>query len=236
MITLRKSEDRGHGGHGISWLDSKHTFSFADYYDANHMGFASLRVINEDRVAPNGGFATHPHKDMEIVSYVISGQLEHKDSMGNGSVIKAGDVQRMSAGTGVTHSEFNPSTEEPVHFLQIWFLPEKNGIQPSYQQQFFSEEAKQGQFKLVMSQQGGEGVMSINQDMNMYVALLDQEAPVHLEVEQNRAQWVQMVKGQVQLNGELLNTGDAAAITETKQLNFSHAQNAEIIVFDMRTQ
>lgn len=236
MISIRRSDDRGIGGHGISWLDSQHTFSFGDYFDPEHMGFASLRVINEDHVAPNGGFATHPHQNMEIVSYVISGQLEHKDSMGNGSVIKAGDVQRMSAGTGVTHSEFNPSGDEPVHFLQIWFLPEENNIQPSYQQQFFTDEEKQGKFKLVMSATGEADSMTINQDVNMRVALLDGEEPVVVDATEGRVQWVQIVRGQVELNGQTLVAGDAAAVSQENKLVFAHAADAEVILFDMRVQ
>lgn len=236
MISIRRSDDRGIGGHGISWLDSQHTFSFGDYFDPEHMGFASLRVINEDHVAPNGGFATHPHQNMEIVSYVISGQLEHKDSMGNGSVIKAGDVQRMSAGTGVTHSEFNPSGDEPVHFLQIWFLPQENNIQPSYQQQFFADEDKQGKFKLVMSATGEADSMTINQDVNMRVALLNGEESVEVDAADGRVQWVQIVRGQVELNGQTLVAGDAAAVSQENKLVFAHAADAEVILFDMRVQ
>lgn len=236
MITVRPSSERGIGGKGISWLDSKHTFSFADYYDPQHMGFSSLRVINEDRVAPSGGFATHPHNNMEIVSYVISGQLEHQDSMGNGSVIKAGDVQRMSAGSGVTHSEFNHSNFEPVHFLQIWLLPKVMNIEPSYEQKFFSPEEKQGQFKLVMSEHGKESSLSINQDINMYVAALNNtkdSEPTELHLKEGRAQWIQMVKGQVKVNDYDLTTGDGAAVTHESILCFKDASDAEMIVFDM---
>lgn len=237
MISVRPSQDRGIGGHHLSWLDSRHSFSFGDYFDEHHMGFASLRVINEDQVAPQGGFATHPHQNMEIVSYVISGELEHKDSMGNGSIIKAGDVQRMSAGTGVTHSEFNPSSENPVHFLQIWFLPQALNIKPSYQQQHFSKADKQGQLKLVVSAEGKEGSLSINQDLNMYASVLSHGEQVEMPVQANRAQWLQVIKGELMLNAVTLKAGDGAAIMNEAELQFSHIGNqpeTEFVLFDMQ--
>ena len=233
MITIRLSHERGIGGNGINWLDSKHSFSFADYQDPKHKGFSHLKVINEDRVAPSGGFATHPHTNMEIVSYVISGQLQHHDSMGNGSIIKAGDIQRMSAGSGVTHSEYNVSNSEPVHFLQIWFLPKQIDIEPSYEQNFFAPKDKQGQFKLVLSEYGQGDSLSINQDINMYVVELDNDDQTELPLKKERVQWIQMVKGQVKVNGHDLQAGDGAAVTEEAILNFKKAIGAEIIVFDM---
>ena len=237
MITVRPSSERGIGGQHLSWLESRHSFSFGEYFDENHMGFASVRVINEDQVAPEGGFATHPHQNMEIVSYVISGELEHKDSMGNGSIIKAGDVQRMSAGTGVTHSEFNPSATNPVHFLQIWFLPKKLNIEPSYQQQHFPVADKQGKLKLVVSEQGSEDSLSINQDLNIYASVLNHGEQVEMPIQTNRAQWIQVVKGELVMNDTELQAGDGAAVVNEGKLQFKHSGNqpeTEFVLFDMQ--
>jgi hypothetical protein len=230
MIKIRKAEDRG--SVDIGWLDSKHSFSFGRYHDPDYMGFESLRVINDDRVAPGGGFDTHPHKDMEIISYVLEGALEHKDSMGNGSVIKPGDVQRMSAGTGVTHSEFNPSQDESAHFLQIWVMPSAKGLEPSYEQKNFSFEDKKGQLKLVASKDGRDGSVSVNQDVDMYAACLDGGDCIEYSLQDSRKVWVQVARGTISLNGEELNSGDGAAI-EGESFELSNARAAEVIVFDI---
>lgn len=232
MIKIRKSEDRG--TYKNDWLDSKHSFSFGEYHDPNCMGFESLRVINEDFIAPGSGFATHPHNNMEIISYVLEGGLEHKDSMGNGSVIRPGDVQRMSAGTGVTHSEYNPSKEERGHFLQIWFLPDERGLEPGYEQKAFSDEEKKGRFCLLASKEGRDGSVSLNQDVDMYGALLDSGDSVSYDLSDERALWVQIAKGEVQLNGSRLNAGDGCSIIHEKQLTFNNPNQAEILLFDMK--
>ena len=230
MITIRQAEDRGQAD--LGWLDSKHTFSFGHYRDPAHMGFESLRVINDDRVAPGGGFDTHPHENMEIISYVLDGALEHKDSMGTGSVINSGDVQRMSAGTGVTHSEFNHSKEEGVHFLQIWFLPDTKGLEPGYEQKSFSAESKKGILKLVASRDGREGSVSLNQDVDMYAALLDEGDSVTHNLNDNRKAWVQVAKGSVMLNGKELRPGDGASI-DGENIELSNGSGAEVVLFDM---
>ncbi len=230
MIVIRKAEDRGHAD--LGWLDSKHSFSFGQYHDPAHMGFGSLRVINDDRVAPGGGFATHPHEDMEIISYVLEGALEHKDSMGNGSIIRPGDVQRMSAGTGVTHSEFNHSKQDGVHFLQIWFLPNQTGLEPGYEQKNFPASGRQGQLQLVASQHGRDGSVSLNQDVDMYGVLLDQDDSVAHRLNAGRKAWVQIARGSVSLNGRALQAGDGAGV-EGEAIELSHASAAEVIVFDM---
>ncbi len=232
MITIRKAEERGRSEY--DWLDSRHTFSFAYYHDPAHMGFESLRVINDDRVAPGGGFGTHPHANMEIISYVLEGALEHKDSMGNGSVIQAGDVQRMSAGTGVTHSELNHSGEEPVHFLQIWLLPNVRGLEPGYEQKSFSVADKKGTLKLVASNDGRNGSVSLNQDVDMYAALLDEEDSVTHSLKNNRKAWVHVARGCVTLNGEELGSGDGASV-EGGMIELSNSSGAEVIIFDMAT-
>lgn len=237
MISVRPSQERGIGGHHLSWLESRHSFSFGEYFDENHMGFASLRVINEDKVAPGGGFATHPHQNMEIVSYVISGELEHKDSMGNGSVIKAGDVQRMSAGTGVTHSEFNPSSANPVHFLQIWFLPKKQNLTPSYEQRYFSKADKQNQLKLIVSEEGRDDSLSINQDLNIYASVLNHGEQVEMPIQANRALWVQVVKGELIMNNTVLQAGDGAAVVNKGKLQLKDTGSqpeTEFVLFDMQ--
>jgi len=230
MLTIRRAEDRGHAEHG--WLDSRHTFSFADYYDAAHMGFRALRVINEDRVQPGEGFGTHPHRDMEILSYVLEGGLAHKDSLGTGSTILPGDVQRMSAGTGVTHSEFNASTTEPVHFLQIWLLPERRGIAPSYEQRHF-EERKPGQLQLVASRDGRDGSLTVHQDVDVYRGLLDDGERAELSLGKGRHAWVQLARGTVKLNDETLRAGDGAAVSGESKLQLEAVQRAEVLVFDL---
>ena len=232
MITVRSASERGNANFG--WLDSRHTFSFGSYYDPAHMGFSSLRVINEDKVAPGQGFPTHSHRDMEIISYVIDGALEHKDSIGTGSIIRPGDVQRMSAGTGISHSEYNASNDSPVHFLQIWVLPEKSGIQPGYEQTYFSPEEKQGKLRLVGSRDGRDGSVTIHQDLNLYAARLTVDEQVDYMVQSNRAVWLQVVRGGVVLNNQSLNAGDGVAITDTDTLIVQgQSEDAEILLFDM---
>ncbi len=231
MLNIRRANDRGHSD--IGWLDSHHSFSFADYYDSKHMGFGLLRVVNDDIVAPGGGFGTHPHRDMEIISYVLDGELRHKDSMGNGSVIRPGDLQRMSAGTGVTHSEFNHSESEPVRFLQIWFLPDISGHKPGYEQKFFSAADKRGRFKLLASANGDNDSVSLNQDVNFFAGLFYQDEQASFEINENRDVWVQIARGSIKVNGEGLQQGDGIAITQTGELNFTNGNNAEVVIFDM---
>jgi redox-sensitive bicupin YhaK (pirin superfamily) len=231
MIRIRKSEDRGHLDHG--WLNTYHSFSFAGYYDPQQMGFRELRVINEDRVQPGQGFGTHPHRDMEIISYVLQGALGHKDSMGNGSVIRPGEVQRMSAGTGITHSEFNPSQEEPVHFLQIWIEPAKGGLAPGYEQKFFPDEEKKGKLRQIASADGRDGSVTINQDVNLYAALLEAGEGVVHQLPAGRHAWLQVVRGSVQANGHLLEQGDGAAVSDEYSLQIAGMEQAEILLFDL---
>jgi redox-sensitive bicupin YhaK (pirin superfamily) len=231
MITIRPSAERGGGNHG--WLNTKHTFSFSDYWDPKWMGFRSLRVVNEDRVAPNTGFPTHPHRDMEIITYVLEGKLEHKDSLGTGSVILPGDGQRMSAGSGIRHSEFNPSTTEPVHFLQIWILPEKAALPPSYEQKSFPEAEKQGKLRLVASPNANHGSVKINQDVQLYVTLLKPGEEVSHEFAAGRYGWLQVARGAVEVNGKKLNQGDGAAISEEKKLTIKGAEDTEVLLFDL---
>jgi quercetin 2,3-dioxygenase len=232
VITIRSRNKRGQANFG--WLDSKHTFSFGNYYDPQHMGFATLRVINEDKVAPAKGFGTHGHRDMEIISYVLSGALEHKDSMGNGSVIRPGDVQRMSAGTGVTHSEFNASSTDPVHFLQIWILPQETGIQPGYEEKHFVSADKQGKLKLVGSQDGRDGSVTIHQDVNLYVASLNTGDRIDYTINNNRAVWIQVAQGSVLVNGQLLEAGDGAAIVDESAITLiGQGETGEILLFDL---
>lgn len=232
MITLRRSEERGPANFG--WLNSQHTFSFGHYYDPKHMGFESLRVINEDRVKPGAGFDTHPHQNMEIISYVLSGALEHRDSMGNGSVIRPGDVQRLSAGTGITHSEYNHSKTESVHFLQIWFQPDTQNVQPSYEQKAFTDEEKCGRFRLVASKTGRGGSVSLNQDVDMSAALLDGDKQLHYTAAKGRALWVHVARGAVTMNEQALRAGDGVAIKGETELHFQNGQQVEVIVFDMQ--
>jgi redox-sensitive bicupin YhaK (pirin superfamily) len=231
MITLRSAHERGHAQHG--WLESYHTFSFADYYDPRHMGFQTLRVINEDRVQPGKGFGTHPHRDMEILSYVLEGALEHKDSLGTGSVITPGEVQRMSAGTGVSHSEFNHSGSELVHFLQIWLLPERAGLPPSYEQRAFPAEEKRRKLRLVASRDGREGSVTIHQAVDLYTSLLDPGEVVTHRLTPGRHAWVQMARGAVRLNDTPLSAGDGAAVSEETQLTVTAEDRAELLLFDL---
>jgi redox-sensitive bicupin YhaK (pirin superfamily) len=231
MITLRRSEDRGHANHG--WLDSHHTFSFADYFDPNHVGFRALRVINEDRVAPGRGFGTHPHRDMEIISYVIEGSIEHKDSMGTGSVIRPGDVQRMSAGSGVTHSEFNGSRTEGVHFLQIWIIPEQRGMKPGYEQKYFDASEKQGQLRIVASRDGRDGSVTIHQDTTIFATVLDSGQTVSHRLATGRHAWVHVVRGKVDVAGHVLQSGDAAAVKDETEITLSGREKTEVLLFDL---
>lgn len=232
MITIRRSSDRGQANFG--WLDSRHTFSFGNYYDSAHMGFGSLRVINEDKVTPGQGFSTHGHRDMEIISYVLDGGLAHKDNIGNGSVIRPGDVQRMSAGTGILHSEFNASETDPVHFLQIWVLPETKGIEPGYEQTYFAPEDKQTQLRLVGSRDGRDGSVTIHQDLDLYATVLQPEASVTHTLAPERLAWVHVAKGAVKLNGHDLTAGDGAAIAAETDLTLTGtSEDAEVLLFDM---
>lgn len=231
MITIRKSEERGHINHG--WLNTYHTFSFDKYYDPRHMGFGSLRVINEDRVAPGHGFPKHSHRDMEIITYILEGGLAHEDSMGNGSVIKPGEVQRMTAGTGVAHSEANPSPSEAVHLLQIWIMPNARGLTPGYEQKMFSDEAKQGKLVLIASQNGREGSVTINQDTNVYATKLEAGQNVTHTIGGDRKVWVQVARGSVRVNDVDLQQGDGAAVTDETSVKIEGREPAEILLFDM---
>ena len=231
MLTLSPAKERGQTR--IDWLESHHTFSFGEWYDPQHMGFRALRVINDDRVAAGRGFPTHGHADMEILSYVLEGALEHKDSIGTGSVIRPGDVQRMSAGTGVRHSEFNGSESEPVHFLQIWITPDKAGQPPSYEEKKFSDADKRGQLRLVASSDGRDGSLSIHQDASLYAGLFDAGEQAKLELLPGRCAWVHVAKGSLNVNGELLKAGDAAAIEKTSAVELSGVDGAEVLVFDL---
>lgn len=231
MIGIRKSDERGHFNFG--WLNTYHTFSFGDYYDLDHMGFRSLRVINEDRVRPGRGFPTHPHRDMEIISYVLDGALEHKDSMGTGSVIRPGEVQRMSAGTGVMHSEYNHSPSEPVHFLQIWILPDRQGIKPGYEQKIFAPEEKRGRLRLVASPDGRDGSVVIHQDASLYATLLDPSQEVVHQFRPDRYGWVQVARGAVDVNGRLLGQSDGAAVSQEQTLTIIGREPAELLLFDL---
>lgn len=231
MNALRKSSERGFADHG--WLKSFHTFSFANYYDPEHMGFGSLRVINEDRVDPGEGFGKHPHRDMEIISYVLDGELEHKDSIGTGSVIRPGDVQRMSAGTGVTHSEYNPSPNNPVHFLQIWIEPAKRGIKPSYEQKFFSLADKRGKLRIVASPDGRDGSVTINQDAYLYAAIVDGAEQVSYKLAEGRKAYVHMARGSATVNGRPLRAGDALQVDSESNIEIEDGSKAEVLLFDL---
>ncbi len=232
MITIRKSQERGVAK--LDWLFSRHTFSFGNYQDSHFMGFRTLRVINEDQVQPDRGFGTHSHRDMEIISYVLEGGLKHQDSIGTGSVIYPGDVQRMSAGTGISHSEFNASATDLVHFLQIWILPSKSGLEPSYEQKAFSLEEKQGKLLLVGSADGREGSITIHQDVNFYTSVLDEAETVSHTLEPNRVAWLQVASGKVLLNDHLLSAGDGAAITEESLITLEGSSpNTEVLMFEM---
>ena len=239
MINVRKSSDRGYADHG--WLKSFHSFSFADYYDPKHMGFGNLRVINEDRIAPGTGFGTHGHRDMEIVSYVLSGELAHKDSLGNGAagaavsgVIRPGDVQRMSAGSGVRHSEFNHSADETTHFLQIWIEPDVAGIEPGYEQKHFDDAAKRGRLQLVASPDGRDGSLTIHADASIYSGLFDGDAAVQMALDPARKAYVHVVRGAAEVNGQRLQAGDALGVAHESALAIGHGENAEVLVFDLR--
>jgi len=231
MLQRRPSEERGAADHG--WLKSRHTFSFADYFDPEQVEFGALRVINEDRVEPGTGFGTHGHRDMEIVSYVLEGELQHKDSMGNGSVIRPGDVQRMSAGRGILHSEYNPSRTDPVHFLQIWIRPDVQGIAPSYEQKHFSTADKRGRLRLVASADGAQDSVRIHQDARVYAGLFDAGERASVALAQDRRGYVHVARGKISVNGERLSAGDGLKVTDTPTLEFSDGQGAEVLVFDL---
>ena len=231
MFAIRHSEDRGLANFG--WLNSRHTFSLGHYYDPKFMGFGPLRVINEDQVQPAQGFDTHGHSDMEIISYVLDGSLEHKDSMGNGSVIRPGDVQRMSAGTGVRHSEFNASDTDPVHFLQIWILPERKGLEPGYEQKHFAAKDKRGRLRLVGSRDGRDGSVTIHQDADLYATLLGDGDTVSHELAEGRKGWVQVARGGAMLNEQLLDAGDGVAVEGPATIRLTGASETEILLFDM---
>ena len=231
MITLRKSQERGYADHG--WLKSYHSFSFAGYHDPAHMGFANLRVINEDRIAPGTGFGTHGHRDMEIISYVLSGNLAHKDNMGNVKGIPPGDVQRMSAGTGVQHSEFNQAAGEETHFLQIWLQPNINGIPASYEQKTFANAVKQGKLKLVASPTGADGSVTIHADAALYAGLFNAGEAASLDLAKGHKSYVHLVRGELKVNGQLLKTGDAAKLVDESAVHLTDAVDAEVLVFDL---
>jgi redox-sensitive bicupin YhaK (pirin superfamily) len=231
MIQIRKSGTRGHANHG--WLDSRFTFSFAEYFDPTHVEFRTLRVMNDDRIAGGGGFPTHPHRDMEIVTYVLDGELAHKDSMGNGSVIKPGDVQYMSAGTGVAHSEFNASDKTPVHMYQIWMFPDKTGYTPTYDQKHFSAAEKRGKLRLVVSPDGRDGSVKIRQSNELYATVLAPGESVKHALQPERHAYVQVARGSVTLNGNKLVTGDGAAISQEKALELTGVEDAEVLLFDL---
>jgi redox-sensitive bicupin YhaK (pirin superfamily) len=234
MITIRPAKERGHANHG--WLDTNFTFSFADYYDPKHMGFRSLRVINEDRVSAGSGFGTHPHNDMEIITYVLEGALSHQDSMGTGSTIVPGEVQHMSAGTGVLHSEYNHSKDEQLHLLQIWILPERRGITPRYDQKFFADAEKLNRLRLIASPDEAEGSVKLNQDAEIYATLLEPGKAVTHKLAAGRYAWIQVARGSVKLNGQVLNAGDGAAVSDEQQITLtgdSDNKQAEVLLFDL---
>ncbi|TFZ03285.1 pirin family protein [Ramlibacter rhizophilus] len=231
MLTLRRSQERGHANHG--WLDSYHSFSFAGYYDPRHMGFGPLRVINEDRIAPGRGFGEHGHRDMEIISYVLSGELAHRDTLGNVKGIPPGDVQRMSAGTGVMHSEFNHARDEVTHFLQIWIEPNVRGIEPSYEQRSFAESDKRGRLRLVASPDGAEGSVTIHADARVYAGLFDGDETAELALAAGRRGYVHVVRGELEVNGQRLRAGDAAKLEQEERVALAGASHAEVLVFDL---
>lgn len=231
MMTIRKANERGHANHG--WLDAHHTFSFANYYDPNWMGFRSLRVINDDTIAGGGGFGTHPHRDMEIITYILSGALQHRDSMGHEAVLKAGDVQRISAGTGIAHSEFNYSPIEPVHLLQIWIQPERKGVKPAYAERSFGNGAAKPGLTLVASREGRDGSVSIQQDADLWLARLGEGASATHTLKPGRHAWVQVAEGEVTLNGQVLRAGDGAALSEESTLTLAAKKPAQALLFDL---
>jgi redox-sensitive bicupin YhaK (pirin superfamily) len=231
MIQVRKAEERGHADHG--WLDTRHTFSFADYYDPRHVGFRSLRVLNEDRVRPGQGFGTHGHRDMEILSYVVSGSLRHRDGLGGGAVLRPGEVQHITAGTGVRHSEFNPSATEPVHFYQVWLLPERTGLPPGYEQRAFPEGERRGRLRLVASRDGRDGSLTVHQDAAVYLGSLEAGGELRHDLRPGRGAWVQVVRGEVDLNGVPLAAGDGVAVEDESSLRLAGRSPAEVMLFDL---
>lgn len=231
MITLRRSEERGHANHG--WLDSYHSFSFSHYYDPEHMGYSVLRVINEDVVAASQGFGMHPHRDMEIVTYMLKGAIRHQDSLGNGSVIKAGDVQRMTAGTGIVHSEFNASDVEDAHLLQIWLLPERDGLTPGYEEKHFGAAGKQDQWKLIASRGGRGGSLHINQDVDLYASIISAGVSLSYEARPQRSLYLQVARGSLRLNDEVLEAGDAAKVDDLQTISLQALEDAEVLLFDL---
>jgi redox-sensitive bicupin YhaK (pirin superfamily) len=231
MLTIRKASERGHANHG--WLDSHHTFSFADYHDPRHMGFRALRVINDDRVAGGQGFGAHAHRDMEIISYVLAGALAHEDSMGTGAVIRPGDVQRMSAGTGVVHSEFNASRDDEVHFLQIWIIPEQRGVKPGYAQKTFTDADKRGRLRLVASRDGADGSISINADARVYAGLFDAGESAELALPEGRHAWIHVARGKVRINGTEVTDGDGVAVSGERAIRVEGVAGGEVLVFDL---
>ncbi|ALM83046.1 pirin family protein [Bordetella sp. N] len=231
MLTIRRSEERGYADHG--WLKSHHTFSFADYYDRNHMGFGPLRVINDDHIGAGRGFGTHGHRDMEILTYVLEGAVAHKDSMGNGSTIRPGDVQRMSAGRGVLHSEFNPQADQGTHLLQIWIEPDVTGIVPEYEEKRFEEADKRGRLRLVASPDGAEGSVRIHQDAKLYVGLFEETEKAELTLGSGRRAWIHVARGSVVINDQALKAGDALAVQDESRLEISQGEGAEVLVFDL---
>ena len=231
MIELRPAAERGHADHG--WLDSWHSFSFADYHDPRHMGFGSLRVINEDRVAAGTGFGTHGHRDMEIVSYVLDGALAHRDSLGNGSVIRPGDVQRMTAGTGVMHSEYNHQPDRPTHFLQIWIQPDRRGLAPGYEERRFDDAEKRGRLRLIASPDGAEGSVTVHQSARLYAGLFDGDESARLELAPGRRAYVHVARGALRVNGRMLSAGDAAKLVDEAAVEIDAGRSAEVLVFDL---
>lgn len=232
MLTIRKADERG--ASKFSWLDSQHSFSFGGYMDPAHMGFSDLRVINEDQVIPGAGFGTHGHRDMEIISYVLEGELAHRDSMGTGSVIRPGDVQRMTAGTGVTHSEMNHSSTRPVHFLQIWILPDTKGLTPGYEQKHFDPKERQNQWRLVGSRDGRDGSVTIHQDISLYTATLNEGNPLSYDLAAERRAWLQVTRGALEVDGQSLSAGDGAAIADLSALDLvAITDNTEVLLFDL---
>lgn len=231
MVSIRRSEARGQANFG--WLDARHSFSFGSYFDPKHMGFGPLRVINEDRIRPGAGFDTHGHQDMEIITYVIEGALEHRDSLGSGSVIRPGDVQRMTAGTGIQHSEFNHSKDDPLHLLQIWIEPERTGLTPGYEEKTFAADARRGQLRLIAARDGRDGAVTIHQDADIYAALLAPGDRVTHPVASGRKVWLQIVKGGVEANGEFLDEGDAAAFEDIDAVTIDAIDNTELLLFDL---
>jgi quercetin 2,3-dioxygenase len=232
MITLHPADQRGRTK--IDWLDSRHSFSFGDYYDPRNMGFGPLHVINDDRVAPGGGFGAHPHRDMEIITYIVSGSLEHKDSLGTGSVIRPGDVQRMTAGTGIRHSEFNPSSSEPVHFLQIWILPERQDLKPSYEQKTVAAAERMNRLRLIASPDGRDDSVTIHQQADVFAALLGPGKKVQHELPAGRIAWLQVIRGEITLNGNALNAGDGAAVENELRLELTAQTDTELLLFDLK--